>query len=211
MRHALALALALAPLAARAQPAPRPARWHLSAEVGAGTMLHDFDHDALSLATPAVMVTPRLALRVWGPLFVQAGATYGRFVRDRRDITLAAGTAGVRVEPRVGAIGHLRFDANVGVFLPGSVARPGYDLGAGFEFDLTAHLSVGPFARFAHVIDGREGYATLDLPYVSQPTQDTDSIQWWTAGLSITLHERPKRPRAERGPAAPQPVGESTP
>jgi hypothetical protein len=193
MRHALALALALAPLAAHAQNAPRPARWHFSAEVGAGTMLHDFDHDALSLATPTVMVT------------------YGRFVRERRAISLAAGTAGVRVEPRVGAIGHLRFDANVGVFLPGSVARPGYDLGAAFEFDLTEHLSVGPFARFAHVIDGREGYATADLPYVAQPAQDTDSIQWWTAGLAITLHERPKRPRAERGPAAPPPAGESTP
>jgi hypothetical protein len=189
---ALALALAaLSPSTASAQIR----RWSFHTEVGAGTMLHDFDHDGLSAATPAVEVTPRLGLRVIGPFAVQASAFYGRFLRDRRALSLVGGSLGVRFEPRVGNVGHYWVDANVGVYLPGTVTRPGVDVGVGFEFDLLPTLSLGPFARFSHVWEGREGRATLDLPYAHQASQDTDDIHWWTAGLALTIHLPAKAPR----------------
>lgn len=184
-------ALLLAPSAASAQGR----RWSFSLEAGAGTMLHDFDHDALSASTPAVTVTPRFGFRLAGPLAAQLAATYGRFVRERRDIPLAGGAVGLRVDPRVGALGRAWADADVGVFLPGTAVCVGFDVGAGFEFDLAPTLSLGPFVRFTHAWGGREGYATFDLPYVTQPAQDTDDIHWWAAGVSLSVRLAPRPPR----------------
>jgi hypothetical protein len=187
----LALGLALAPSLAFAQGARR---WAFSAEIGAGTMLHDFDHAELSLATPAVTVTPRFNLRIINGLSVQVGATYGRFVRDLRSIPVGGAMAGLRFEPQIGRIGRFHVDADGGIFLPGTVARPGLDVGVGFDFRITDNLSVGPFARFTHVWDGREGYATLNLAYTPQAGQDTNDIHWWVAGVAFSLHYRPKPP-----------------
>lgn len=199
MRAARAL-LALAPFAL-ASLAPSTAlaqarRWSFRAEVGAGTMLHDFDHDTISAATPAIEVSPRLGFRLIGPFAVQAGAMYGRFLRDRRAISLVGGTLGARFEPRVGTLGRLWVDASAGVYLPGTVTRPGVEAGVGFDFEVLPTLSIGPFARFTHVWEGREGRGTLALPYAPQTTQDTDAIQWWTAGVSITIRLPAKGPSA---------------
>lgn len=185
-------AVALAPSPVRAQAR----RWSFHTELGAGTMLHDFDHDALSAATPAFEVSPRLAFRVVGPFAVQASALYGRFFRDRRALPIVGGTLGVRFEPRLGPLTTLWVDANGGAYLPGTVARVGLDVGAGLAFEVLPVMSVGPFARFSHVFAGRAGVATIDLPYTVRATQDTEDIHWWTAGVSLTLHLPAKAPRA---------------
>ena len=189
---ALFALVALAPAASWAQAR----RWSFGAELGGGTMLHDFDHDAISAGTATFEATARVGFRVVGPLAAQASAVYGRFLRDRRALPLVGGTLGVRFEPRVGTFGRLWIDANAGVYIPGTATRFGFDAGLGFAFEVLPVLEVGPFARFSHVFDGREGRATLDLPYVRQATQDTDDIHWWTAGVSITLHLPAKAPRA---------------
>ena len=81
------------------------------------------------------------------------------------------------------------------MYLPGTATDVGLDVGAGFAFDVLPVLSVGPFARFSHVFDGREGRATLWLPYERQASQDTDDIHWWTAGIALSVHLAPKPPR----------------
>lgn len=171
-------------------------RWSFRAELGAGTMIHDFDHDSISAATPVFEASPRLAFRVFGPLAVQAGAVYGHFFRDRRAIAVVGGTLGARFEPRIGSLGRLWVDASAGVYLPGTVTRPGVEAGVGFDFEVLPVLSVGPFARFTHVWNGREGRATFFLPYEHQGSQDTDDIHWWTAGVAITIHLAAKGPSA---------------
>lgn len=169
-------------------------RWSFGAQIGAGTMLHDFDHDGLSLATPSVTIAPRVGLRVVGPLSVQLVTQYNRFVRPLRDIVCMGMSLGVSVEPRVGRLGQLRVDGDFGVFFPGRVTRAGFDLGAAFEFNVANTLAVGPFVRFTHVWDGRDGFADALIGYTPQATQDTNSVHWWVAGVSFTLREPPKRP-----------------
>ncbi len=192
LRAALFALVALSPSTSWAQAR----RWYFGAELGGGTMLHDFDHDSIDASTPVFGASARLGFRAVGPLAVQASAVYGRFFRERRALPLVGATLGVRFEPRVGAIGRVWIDANAGVYLPGTATRFGFDAGVGFAFDLLPVLSVGPFARFSHVVDGREGRATLTLPYAHQATQDTDDIHWWTAGVAITVHLPAKAPRA---------------
>jgi hypothetical protein len=199
-----AIALALCPREAAAQGR----RWSFSAEVGGGTMLHDFDHTSLNLSTPTLSVSPRIGFRVIGPLVVQVSGLYGQFFRQYRAIPLVGATAGVRVEPAVGTVGRVWVDANAGVYLPGSVARPGFDVGAGFAFTLTPSLSIGPYVRFAHVWEGRQGRATLDLPYSPTAGQDTDSIHWWTAGVWLTVN---LAPHPHPAPAPPPTEGVTRP
>lgn len=197
---ALSLAVASSPRAAAAQAR----RWSFAAEVGAGTMIHDFDHASFALSTPTLMVSPHLGFRAVGPLVVQVGGIYGQFFRDYRSISMVALTVGLRVEPRVGSIGRVWADANTGAYLPGSVVRPGFDVGAGFAFTLTPTLSLGPYLRFAHVWEGRQGRATLDLPYAPSPGQDTDSIHWWTAGVWLTVHLAPRANGSDPPPPPPE-------
>lgn len=198
---ALSLALSLAPALASAQDA-RPRRWAFGLELGAGTMIHDFEHAGVDLGTPAVHVSGRFGLRLVGPLWLQFGGTYGQFVRERRDVQLAAGTLGLRAAFALGRRGHLWVDADAGVYLPGTVIRPGFDVGVGYAFDLGRFVSIGPALRFHHVWEGREGIGRFDLPYAPVAGQDTDSIHWWTLGVSVAFHPPPRPPRAPtpRGP-----------
>lgn len=199
----VALLALLAPSAAVAQEVPRlmPRRWAFQLELGAGTMIHDFDHAGVDLGTPAVDVAGRYHLRLVGPLWLQLGGTYGQFVRERRNIQLVAGAVGLRVAFPLGRRGHLWADADVGVFLPGTVVRPGFDVGAGYAFDLGANLSLGPYLRVSHVWEGREGFGRYNFPYTPLPDQDTSSIQWWTVGVSFTFHQPARPARPPRAPA----------
>ncbi len=148
-------------------------------------MLHDFDHDGLNASPPLRSVVGRaVPLRALG----SALAAGRRHLRALLSCASAAAivVGGHRGRPRRAPARAPRapLGRRRGRGLPPGIrgaARATTSAWAS-EFDLTANISLGPFARFTHVIDGREGYATLDLPYVSQPAQDTDSIQWWTAG-----------------------------
>jgi hypothetical protein len=169
-------------------------RWSFGAELGAGTMLHDFDSPTLNLSTPTLSVSPRFAFRVYESLSLQFGANYSRFLRTRRNIALVGATLGVRYDHTFGTATHLRVDGDVGVFVPGMVVRPGFDVGVSVLFDVMPFLSIGPYVRFTHVWDGREGFASPDVAYTPLPDQDTNSIHWWTLGLTFTLHPLPRTP-----------------
>lgn len=201
---AIAVAIALlAPSSAVAQDAARlvPRRWAFHLELGAGTMIHDFDHAGVDLGTPALHLAGRYHLRLAGPLFVQFGGSYGQFVRERRNIQLVAGTVGLRVAFPLGPRGRLWADADFGVFLPGTVVRPGFDVGVGYAFDLGANISLGPYLRVSHVWEGREGVGRYNFPYAPLPDQDTSSIHWWTVGVSITFHQPARPPRPAPAPS----------
>ncbi len=191
--------LALTSLLALAAPATAHAqarRWMLRTELGAGTMLRDFDHDGLSAETPALTATSRVGLRVVGPLSAEVGFTYGQLFREHRALTLAAFTAGVRVAPDLTALGRPWADLHGGVYLPGTVARGGLDVGAGFEFRVGEHLAVGPFARFTQVWQGRAGVGQFYIPYERPATAESESLQWWVLGVSLTVSMPPKHPVA---------------
>lgn len=204
-RFACALALSVAPMTASAQRVPR---WSFGAEVGVGTMIHDFDSDGVSLATQMLQAQPRFGLHLVGPLSLRVGASYGRFFRTRRDLHFAAGTVGLHVDLWSRPRGALWVEGDVGIFFPGSVVEPGFDVGVGYAFRVTSQLDVGPYVRFTHVWNGRQGYGTFELPYVAQPTQDTDSIHWWTVGVSFSVHAppRPRRDDEREHPANPAPT-----
>lgn len=53
-------------------------------------------------------------------------------------------------------LGDLWIDAGVNLVLTGDVARPGIEIGVGFEFELAWFLRLGPFVRFAHVFQPDE-------------------------------------------------------
>ncbi|MFO0607595.1 MAG: hypothetical protein U0324_30810 [Polyangiales bacterium] len=195
----MALTLA-APSVAHAQ---RHGRWSFGMEVGAGTMVHDFDHDGVSADTPALSVASRFGIELAGPFAVQVGGAYGRFFREHRGIQLVGWTLGARYEPRVGHLGLLRVDANAGAYIPGSTVAFGVDGGVAFEFRVGQTFSVGPFARFTHVWNGREGVATPLRPYAATASQDTSDIHWWVVGLSFTVERRPKAPEQSGQHTAP--------
>ncbi len=200
----LALVGLLVPSAAFAQDArrPTPRRWSFNLELGAGTMIHDFDHAGVDFGTPAVTTHGRFDLRLVGPLYLQFGGTFGQFVRDRRNIQLVAGTLGLRVSAPLGRRGSLWADADFGVYLPGTVVRPGFDVGVGYAFDLGPNVSLGPVLRVGHVWEGREGFGRYNFPYTALPDQDTSSIQWWTLGISVSFHQPARPARPPRAPAA---------
>ena len=142
-------ALTLAPGAAAAQDY---SRWVFRAEVGAGTMLHDFSDppDTLSTSTLTGSLSARVAYRLAGPLSLQVGAGFGRFFQpeNRDDVPLLYGIGGLRFDPAVGHVGRFWLDANGGFFAVSTFNRPGVDGGLGFEFRLSDTIAIGPFARY---------------------------------------------------------------
>lgn len=194
-RAALTLALALAGGDALAQKR----RVSLDVELGGGTLLHDFDHDGLTAATGALWSAARVRFALVGPLSVHLGAGYGRFFRPHRDLPLVAGLVGMRVAPSLGGRTRLWVDVEGGAFAPGSVVRPGVTAGLGLDIDLAPAVSLGPYARFTHIFDGRAGVGTAALPYAPSANQDTADVHGWTAGIAVSLHF-PTRPRAPQRP-----------
>ncbi len=191
--------LALASTAAHAQRR----RVSLGVELGGGTLLHDFDHDGLNASTPALWSAARVHLALWGPVSLQAGFTYGRFFRPRRPLPVVGGTLGLRVAPPLGRRARLWVDVEGGAFAPGSVVRPGLTAGLGAEFDVTPAISLGPFARFTQIWDGRAGVGTLDATYTPSANAETADLHGWTAGITLSLHlpARPVAPRPSQGSA----------
>lgn len=208
-RRPTALALAALLAAPAAAEAQRPGRWTFGLEAGGGTMVRDFDRDGPSAETPALALASRFGLRIAGPFAAQLGGTFGRFVRARRSLPLVGATLGLRFAPSVGATAVLRVDANAGVYVPGAAVAFGVDLGAALEFRVGTAFSVGPFARFTHVWEGRAGVATPLRPYAPTAAQDTSDIAWWVVGVSFTVERRAAAPApsppAARGAEEPSP------
>lgn len=119
-----------------------------------------------------------LGLTVAGPVSVQLSALEGIF--PSRTLSTSLNTSflfGVRVEPRtVRPEGRMFVDANGGITTTGFVRRFTFDLGFGWEFQLSRHLSMGPVVRYTHIVqpddvlDGGDArYLSLGLSVLLRP------------------------------------------
>lgn len=196
-------ALCAAAVAATAAGAPAAAgaqvlqRFALRAELGAGTMLTDYQRNAdrqrfggnaLGYDGPDYMGTVRLGFTVYGPLVVQASFANWLFPSS----TLAtpgrvmAFEGGVRVEPRVGRLGRFFVDGNAGYARTGPFERAEINAGVGFEFALGRAVGLGPVVRVADVLQ-------QDAPVPGGTTYPFDAV-FWTAGLSLACRVPPPAP-----------------
>lgn len=71
---------------------------------------------------------------------------------DRFNVPLTL-TAGVNLWPRVGSVGRVLVSADAGYAFVGSGGAPTFGANAGFLFQLTDALAVGPVIRYAHILD----------------------------------------------------------
>jgi outer membrane protein OmpA-like peptidoglycan-associated protein len=177
------LALALIPSVASAQ---EYSRWVFRLELGAGTMLRDFVHEDVNTSSLAGALNARVAYRLFEPVSFQFGAGAGRFFQpeNRDDVPLIAGFGGLRVAPKLSQSVRLWVDGDVAVHAVGSVNRFGLDAGLGLDFFLSDTIAIGPYARFNHTFNGRDGSPNR-LMGVTFASNDT---QWWTAGVSLSIH-----------------------
>ncbi len=182
-----ALALTLAPAVASAQ---NYSGWAFRLEAGAGTSIHDFTHSDVNTDTLTGEVSARVSYRLFEPISLQLGAGAGRFFRpdNQTDVPLIFGFGGIRIEPKLGSVARLWLDGDAAVHAVGPVNRFGIDAGLGIEFFLSRRIALGPYGRFFHTFDGRDGSpALVNAPSMAaQPV--TGDLQWWSAGLSLAIH-----------------------
>ncbi len=197
-------ALTLAPGAASAQDY---SRWVFRAEVGAGTMLHDFFNppDTLDTGTLAGQLSARVTYRFVGPLGVQLGAGFGRFFQpnNRDDVPVIFGIGGLRVDPEIGRVGRLWLDVNGGLFAVGTINRGGLDAGLGFEFRLSDTVAIGPFARYARVFDGRYVPPSNATGTMLGGAGVAGDIDWWVAGINLAIYSLKDAPPPPPPPPPP--------
>ncbi len=173
--------------------------WTFRLEAGAGTMLRDFDHSDIDASTPAVVGTARLALRLGQtPLALQLGGAYGRFLRPNTDsVGLININLGLRLEPQVGTVGRFWIDVNGGASIVGDKTAPGLDAGLGFEFHVASIFSMGPYARFGYIFNGRDGVQPINtnVPQTQLSlSANTADLMYWHAGLTFAFHTRVPAP-----------------
>ncbi|MDB4928121.1 MAG: Calcium-binding acidic-repeat protein, partial [Myxococcaceae bacterium] len=181
-RSYVAAALAAAPLlamptAAHAQTFAE--RLVLRGELGAGTMISDYQRSSLLYGLD-VQGSVRLGFTLVGPLALQASYSAWWFPSDSTDDTRPAGqqhtvTGGLRLEPMLGSAGRLFVDVNVGVGFTGSRQRLALDGGLGFEIALGRAVGLGPVIRYGRLFAASEAQ---DFP---------SDAAYWSGGLSLSL------------------------
>ncbi|MEZ4407442.1 MAG: thrombospondin type 3 repeat-containing protein [Polyangiales bacterium] len=184
-------------------------RFALRLEGGVGAMLSEYQRNedparfmgnAPGYGTGGEL-TARLALNVAPAFSVQVSVANWLFPgADGRFGWVFAPTAGLRVEPRVGPLGRLFADVNLGVGFTGEVRRLQVDVGLGYEFDLGRSLAVGPVVRYGQTVqpDSLDG----------QPEALPEDARYLIGGLAFTL----RAPRSEPDrPAPPPPPPPSAP
>jgi outer membrane protein OmpA-like peptidoglycan-associated protein len=90
---------------------------------------------------------------------------------------------GARFEPRVGSVGRVFVDGNVGVGMTGDVRALQVDVGAGFEFQVSPGFSVGPMLRYGQTVQPD----TLDD---GSADPFPDDARYLVGGVSLSLHTR---------------------
>lgn len=166
---AIALATGLAGSGASAQVV---SRFSLQAEGSVGGMVTQPPTRHFGLGGSA---TGRLAVRVLGPLSVQAGV--GSWWFRNRDPLLQGGAAGQATEVAGGLrlghhfserlLGGPYVDANVGLALTGGLRRLMFDVAVGWEFALTPALSAGLCARYGQIVQPDSEPVPQDARFVS--------------------------------------------
>jgi outer membrane protein OmpA-like peptidoglycan-associated protein len=178
---ALIAASMAAPSVANAEDVWR--RLSLRLEGGVGYMLGDYQQRVLTQGL-ALHGAARAGFVLVGPVALQVGFDSVLFPNERGGGQSWLVGGGLRAEPSVGRIGRVTVDANAGAALTGPYLRFGYNAGAGFEFNATSFLAVGPSVRFHHVVatDGDVSGSALFL----------------SGGAMLTLHGPPEVARAAR-------------
>ena len=196
------LALALAPSVASAQ---EYSGWVFRLEAGAGTSIRDFTHDDVNTSTLTGEVSARVSYRLFEPLSLQLGAGAGRFFLpdNQPDVPLIFGFGGIRIEPKLGDVARLWLDGDAAVHAVGPVNRFGVDAGLGIEFFLSRRIAIGPYGRFFHTFDGRDGSPVLVNQPSMAPQPPTGDLQWWSAGISLAIYSLADAPAAPPPPPPP--------
>ncbi len=153
------------------------------AEVGVGTMLSEHQRTTLRYGL-AVQGSARLGLTLAGPLAFQASFSSWWFPSERvagadTDGQQYSVSGGLRFEPRLGSVGRLFLDGNVGLGITAAQNRLSVDAGLGFEFALSRGVGLGPVVRYGHL-------------FAAEGSQDHQSdAQYWSGGLSLSLRVAP--------------------
>jgi outer membrane protein OmpA-like peptidoglycan-associated protein len=194
------LGLTLTALPAQAQTTRD--RFAARLELGAGSMLSGFqrnddprafngDAKGFGLALHGAL---RLAWSLTDALALQASLSNWVFPArgGRESGWVFAPMLGARFEPRVGTVGRVFVDGNVGVGMTGDVRALQVDMGAGFEFQVSPALSVGPMLRYGQTVQPD----TLDD---GSADPFPDDARYLVGGVSLSLHTssgRAEGPRA---------------
>lgn len=162
------------------------------AEGGVGAMLSDYqrnqDPGRFGGNTPgygmAVQGTLRVSVRLWDAFSLQLSAGNWLFPDHGGGVGWAfTPMGGFRVEPRVGRAGRFFFDGDLGAAFTGSLVRWQFDVGVGFEFDVTRALAMGPVVRYGQTVQPDETHG--------QPEMYPDDARYVTVGISIALRPPP--------------------
>ena len=124
----------------------------------------------------------RLGFTIVGPLVLQASLANWWFPTDGDTGRVLAPMGGLRIEPRIGTLGRLFVDGNVGWAFTGNDERLTFDAGLGFEFAATRWLGIGPALRVGMVFQD----STDALGQVINAPNDSNAL-FWSGGLSLTL------------------------
>ncbi len=162
-------------------------RFALRLEGGVGTMLATHQRDTLGFDGLGIQASARLGFTIIDPLVLQVSlanwwfpsAVIGADGSSQTGRVLAP-MVGLRFEPRIGSVGRLFLDGNVGLAFTGPDQRMTFDAGLGFEFAVTPWLGIGPALRLGMVFQ----QATVDN--IPQNFADKDAM-FWSGGLSMTL------------------------
>ena len=192
-RLTLALPLALAVLSSLVSmpaAAQLPRELRLSAELGAGGMLPDYQRDELGLDA-ILFAAARVGWEIAEPVGLHLAWEGQLLPFGDRLATQNHVMAGLRVDPRVGDVGRFWVDAYGGLGLTLDKARFALSAGVGFELEVGV-LGLGPFVRYTHLFAAAE-----DFP---------SDAQALVGGISVTLREPPPATVEEpEAPAAPEP------
>jgi outer membrane protein OmpA-like peptidoglycan-associated protein len=188
---AAAALLGAAVVAAPAADAQVLHRFALRAELGAGTMLSEYQRNSdpqrfggnrPGYDSVGLHANVRLGFTMIEPLALQVGFSNAFFPSSTQDGFgwVRAFEAGLRFEPRVGTLGRIFLDGNVGYARTGPLDRLEVNGGVGFEFQITRVFGLGPMFRITNVFQP-ETVTSPDLVYY-----DDDAL-YWCAGLSLVL------------------------
>jgi outer membrane protein OmpA-like peptidoglycan-associated protein len=124
------------------------------------------DHYSTGVLTRAFV-----GLTIIDPVTLQLSALEAIFPSRTDPTSLNSSfTLGVRFEPRtVRPEGRMFLDVNAGVTTTGFKLRPTFDLGFGWEFQLSRYFFMGPVVRYTHIVqpDGLVGMDDSDTHYLS--------------------------------------------
>lgn len=176
----------MAPSPARAQ---RYGRVAIHLEGGGGTMLSSYQRETMGYGA-MLHGAARVGVTLVDPVALQVSGESWFAPSDQGDGQQFSVTGGLRVEPRLGALGRLFFDGNVGLGQSISRARLTVNGGVGMEFALGRGFALGPAARFGALFA-----AASDHP--------SDAL-YWSAGLSASW--RYERRDAPPPPPPPRPT-----